>query len=76
VYKLKIKLKQKQTVQRIMSGRRISLPEWFMEENKLKVGDWVLIQEVGKALRIVPAVIIPKYKEGTNQANSSKSQQS
>ena len=67
---------QKQTVQRIMSGRRISLPEWFMEENKLKVGDWVLVQEVGNSLRIVPAVVVPKFQEEYNQGNSSKSQQS
>ena len=67
-------MNQKQTVQRIMSGRRISLPEWFMEENNLKVGDWILVQEVGNSLRIVPAVIIPKFPEWINQANSSKSQ--
>ena len=56
-------MNQKQTVQKIMSGRRISLPEWFMEENSLKEGDWVLVQEVGNSLRIVPAVIVPKFQE-------------
>jgi len=69
-------MNQKQTVKRIMSGRRISLPQWFMEENNLKVGDWVLVQEVGNSLRIVSAVVVPKFQEEYNQSNSSKSQQS
>lgn len=55
--------KNKQVVQRILSGKRISLPTWFMEENNLEEGDWVLVQEVGNSLRVVPAVVVPKFQE-------------
>lgn len=54
-----------------MSGRRISLPIWFMEENSLKEGDWVLVEQVGKSLMVVPAIVVPKFHESSAQRNLS-----
>lgn len=51
-------MKEGWEVQKILSGRRLSLPKWFMEMNNLKEGDYVLLQEVGKHLRIAPAKIV------------------
>lgn len=50
-------------VQKILSGRRISLSEEWMKENDLKVGDWVIVREFKNGLEIIPAIITPKIIE-------------
>ena len=49
-------------VQKILSGRRISLPVKWMKENDLKVGDWVLLIQHEKSFEIVPAEIVVREK--------------
>lgn len=46
--------------QKILSGRRIPLPEEFMEKYKIKEGDYVLLQEEKGRLSVVPAYVTPK----------------
>jgi bifunctional DNA-binding transcriptional regulator/antitoxin component of YhaV-PrlF toxin-antitoxin module len=50
----------KQTFQKILSGRRISLPVKWMKENNLKIGDWVLIYFKERHIEIVPAMVVEK----------------
>ncbi|MGI0022800.1 MAG: hypothetical protein ACRD9Q_08075 [Nitrososphaeraceae archaeon] len=50
-------------VQKIMSGRRISLSDEWMEENNMKVGDWVIIKPIKNGIEVIPAMIIPKVIE-------------
>ena len=50
----------RQQVHKVLSGRRLSLPKWFMEENNLKEGDWVIIKQYERSFEIIPARIVPK----------------
>ncbi len=52
--------KMKQKVQKILSGRRLSLPKQWLKDNDLKVGDWVLIYNRETYIEIVPAVVVEK----------------
>ena len=49
-------------VQKILSGRRISLPVKWMKKNDLKIGDWVLLIQHEKFFEIVPAEVVVKAK--------------
>ncbi len=50
----------KQSAQKILSGRRISLPEQWMKDNDLKIGDWVLIYQIERHIEIVPAMVVER----------------
>lgn len=47
-------------VQKILTGRRLSLPIQWMKENNLNVGDWVLIKNYEKHIEIVPAKVVER----------------
>lgn len=50
----------KQSAQKILSGRRISLPVQWMKDNDLKIGDWVLIYNIERHIEIVPAMVVER----------------
>lgn len=50
----------KQSIQKILAGRRLSLPRKWLEDNNLKVGDWVLIYKVENHIEIVPAMVVER----------------
>lgn len=53
-------MRSKGQPQKILSGRRIPLPEEFMEKHNIHEGDIVLLQEEKGKLSVVPANVTPK----------------
>ena len=47
-------------VQRVMSGRRVSIPDSVSKEIGLKEGDYVIVEVEGHSVRLVPAEIKPR----------------
>ena len=47
-------------VQRILVGRRLSLPVKWMEKNNLEVGDWVIVKWGEGHVEIIPAKVVAK----------------
>lgn len=46
--------------QKILKGDRVSIPREFLKSQKLKVGDYVLVENTDKGLKIVPARFIER----------------
>ena len=51
---------QEDTIQKIMSGNRVSIPKVWMKELALHVGDAVLVRIDKKNILIIPAEVNPK----------------
>lgn len=47
-------------VQKVLSGRRISIPESYAKEFGINEGDFVIVQLNGKRLEVVPAEVTEK----------------
>jgi len=47
-------------VQKILKGRRLSLPVKWMQKNNLEVGDWVIVKWGEKYIEIIPAKVVAK----------------
>ena len=45
---------------KIVSGNRISLPANYCKKNNINVGDWILAEDDGMSLKLMPATIQPK----------------
>jgi AbrB family looped-hinge helix DNA binding protein len=46
------------TYQRVLSGRRVSLPESLVKKFGIKEGDIVIVEEDRDSIRIMPAEIV------------------
>jgi len=46
--------------QKILSGRRLSLPPKWLEDNGLEIGDWVIIKHYQGHIEIVPAKVVQR----------------
>lgn len=46
--------------QKVMSGRRISIPEILTKEYGIKEGDIVIVENTSKGILIVPAEVVPR----------------
>ena len=58
--RVKLAKETPKNVHRVLSGKRISLPESFLRECKLSEGDFVISLMEGRSLRIVPADVVAK----------------
>lgn len=50
-------LKSTETPQKILSGRRIPIPEGFMKKYSIREGDFVVLKEESGKLSILPAEV-------------------
>ena len=45
---------------KILTGRRITIPQDIFEELNLKEGDWVLLESKDNRLYVHPAEVVPR----------------
>jgi bifunctional DNA-binding transcriptional regulator/antitoxin component of YhaV-PrlF toxin-antitoxin module len=48
------------TVQRVLSGRRISIPESYAKKHGVNEGDFIIVEENNGKLNIIPAEVKAK----------------
>ena len=48
--------------QKVLSGRRITIPEKLLKKHGLKEGDLITVEDVGDGILIIPVKIIPKHQ--------------
>lgn len=53
-----------QLVQRVMSGRRVAIPDSVSKQVGLREGDYVIVEVDGHSVKIVPAEIKPRKNPG------------
>ena len=46
--------------QKVLSGRRISLPENLCKKYNIREGDFVIVHEDEDGIKIIPADVIPR----------------
>lgn len=46
--------------QKILKGDRVSIPREFLKSQNLKVGDFVLVENTEKGLKIIPAQVVAR----------------
>jgi AbrB family looped-hinge helix DNA binding protein len=51
-----------QTVQRVLGGRRVSIPEAASKALGIKEGDYVIMEVEADGLRIIPAEVSPRSR--------------
>ena len=48
--------------QKVLSGKRVSIPEPLLKKHDLKEGDLITIEDTNKGITIIPVKIIPKHQ--------------
>ena len=50
---------------KILVGERITIPKEFLKRMNIKVGEWVLVEINNNQLTIIPAEVIPRPYNST-----------
>jgi len=46
--------------QKILKGDRVSIPREFLKSHNLQAGDFVLVENTERGLKIVPALVVAR----------------